>query len=331
MNEFLNIGVGAEAMGKGNVHLTNVSDVTAAYWNPASLTKLENNIEVGLMHNEYFAGIAAYDYGGVGIKIDEKSAFALTFLRFGVDDIPNTLDLVDANGNFNYDRISTFSSTDNALFLSYARLLGPEGLSVGGNAKIIYRRVGDFASAMGFGIDLSASYDKEKWKFGAVLRDATSTFNAWRYNTEDLEEVFLRTGNEIPENSLEIALPRLIMGVGYDYKIDDDFSVYPEINLDVTFDGKRNVIIKSDFASADIRFGVQADYKKMIYLRMGIQNIQQEQFISGSAQTTFQPNLGLGVRFKKVALDYALTDIGNQSAALYSNVFSLRIGINKRQ
>ena len=69
----------------------------------------------------------------------------------------------------------------------------------------------------------------------------------------------------------------------------------------------------------------------MIYLRMGIQNIQQEQFISGSAQTTFQPNLGLGVRFKKVALDYALTDIGNQSAALYSNVFSLRIGINKRQ
>ena len=146
VNEFLNIGVGAEAMGKGNVHLTNVSDVTAAYWNPASLTKLENNIEVGLMHNEYFAGIAAYDYGGVGFKIDDKSAFAVTFLRFGVDDIPNTLDLVDANGNFNYDRISSFSSTDNALFLSYARKYGPEGLSVGGSAKIIYRRVGDFAS-----------------------------------------------------------------------------------------------------------------------------------------------------------------------------------------
>jgi len=64
---------------------------------------------------------------------------------------------------------------------------------------------------------------------------------------------------------------------------------------------------------------------------MGIQNIQQEQFISGKQQTTFQPNIGLGFRLKKVAIDYALTDIANQSAALYSHVFSLRIGINKRQ
>ena len=59
-------------------------------------------------------------------------------------------------------------------------------------------------------------------------------------------------------------------------EIDEDFAVAPEINLDITFDGKRNVLLKSDFASADIRFGVQANYRKLISLRMGIQNIQQE-------------------------------------------------------
>ena len=118
VNEFLNIGVGAEAFGKGNAHIAGVQDVTAGYWNPSQLVYLENNLEVGLMHSEYFAGLAAYDYGSVGFKIDDKSALGVTFMRFGVDDIPNTLDLVDANGNFNFDRISTFSSTDNAVLMT---------------------------------------------------------------------------------------------------------------------------------------------------------------------------------------------------------------------
>jgi len=331
VNEFLNIGVGAEAFGKGNAHIAGVQDVTAGYWNPSQLVYLENNLEVGLMHSEYFAGLAAYDYGSVGFNIDDKTAMGVTFMRFGVDDIPNTLDLVDANGNFNFDRISTFSSTDNAILISYARKTKVEGLSLGGNTKLLYRRVGSFANAYGFGFDFSGTYIKNNWRFAAVMRDAIGTFSAWRFNTDDLEEVFLRTGNEIPANSIETAVPRLILGSSYNYKIDEDFAVSPEINLDITFDGKRNVLLKTDFASADIRFGLQANYRKLIFLRMGIQNIQQEQFISGKQQTTFQPNIGLGFRLKKVAIDYALTDIANQSAALYSHVFSLRIGINKRQ
>lgn len=330
VNEFLNLGVGARALGMGSAQITNLSDVTAGYWAPSSLVHIEDNIEVGYMHNEYFAGIAAYDYGALAFQIDDQSSAAITFLRFGVDDIPNTLELVDANGNFNYDRITTFSSTDNAVLLSYARKLKIPGLSVGGNAKIIYRKVGDFASAIGFGLDASATYNKEKWKFAAIARDVTSTFSAWRYNTEDLEDVFLQTGNEIPENSLEVALPRLITGAGYDYAINEEFGIYPEANLELTFDGKRNVLIGTDVFSADVRLGVEADYKDMFFLRLGVQNIQKESFITGDSRYTFQPNLGVGFRFKKVAIDYALSDIGNQSAALYSNVFSIRVGLNKR-
>ena len=64
---------------------------------------------------------------------------------------------------------------------------------------------------------------------------------------------------------------------------------------------------------------------------MGINNIQDETLLSGERKKTFQPNVGVGIQFKKVALDYALTDVGDQSIALYSNVFSLKIGINKRR
>ena len=42
----------------------------------------------------------------------------------------------------------------------------------------------------------------------------------------------------------------------------------------------------------------------------------------------FQPNLGLGIHYKNFRLDYALTDIGDQSIAKYSNVFSLSYAFN---
>jgi hypothetical protein len=43
---------------------------------------------------------------------------------------------------------------------------------------------------------------------------------------------------------------------------------------------------------------------------------------------TFQPNIGLGLRIRTLQIDYALSDIGNVSDVLYSNVFSLRLFIN---
>jgi hypothetical protein len=40
----------------------------------------------------------------------------------------------------------------------------------------------------------------------------------------------------------------------------------------------------------------------------------------------FQPNIGLGFKYKGIQIDYALTDLGNQSAALYSNI-SLKVDL----
>jgi hypothetical protein len=43
-----------------------------------------------------------------------------------------------------------------------------------------------------------------------------------------------------------------------------------------------------------------------------------------------QPNIGLGLKIKSVSLDYALTDIGDNSVALYSNIFSLKFDLFKK-
>jgi len=146
-NEFLAIGVGGRAFGMSNACVATIDDVTAGYWNPAGLLHIKNDMQFGLMHSEYFAGIAKYDYAALARKIDSSSAFALSFIRFGVDNIPNTTELIDAAGNVDYGRITLFSAADYAFVFSYARSPKIKGLHLGGSAKIVRRVVGDFAGA----------------------------------------------------------------------------------------------------------------------------------------------------------------------------------------
>ena len=257
-NEFLNIGVGARALGMSNSFIASANDVTAGYWNPAGLASIGNQHQVALMHSEYFAGIAKYDYGAFATRLDSSSVLAASIVRFGVDDIPNTTELIDANGNVNYDRITKFSAVDFAFIVSYAKSLTIPGLRLGANAKVIRRRVGDFAGAWGFGLDAGAQYDVNKWKFAVMARDITTTFNAWSYNLSDeTKQVFQTTGNEIPENSVELTLPKLLIGVARKFDFTPRLSLLAESNLDATFDGMRNVLIKSDAVSIDPHIGLE--------------------------------------------------------------------------
>jgi hypothetical protein len=94
-NEFLAVGVGARALGMGNAYTAAVNDVTSGYWNPAGILGVKGDLQVGLMHSEYFAGIAKYDYIGLAKPIDSVSTIGFSFIRFGIDNIPNTIDLID--------------------------------------------------------------------------------------------------------------------------------------------------------------------------------------------------------------------------------------------
>ena len=329
-NEFLAIGVGAKSLSMANSSIANVDDVTSGYWNPAGLNSIESNIQIGYMHNEYFAGIAKYDYGAVAARIDETTVIGFTpLLRLGVDDIPDTSELIDADGNINYDRIKSFSAADYAFIFSYAKETPIEGFTYGGNAKIIHRKVGEYATAWGFGLDIGAQYKKGTWKFGAVGRDITSTFNAWSFNTENLAEVFIITENEIPVNGLEVTLPKILLAGGKSFRFGEKLSLYSEIDLDVTVDGKRNVLISGKPFSVDPHMGIELGYGGFAFLRGGIGYIQKYKDLDEVEHYSMQPNMGLGVKIKSLHIDYALTNIG-QSVGLLSNVISLKIDINKK-
>jgi hypothetical protein len=329
-NEFLNIGVDAAAFGMSKSVVATSSDVNSSYWNPAGLTAV-TDYQGSIMHAEYFAGIAKYDYVGFAMPIDHQSALGISLIRFGVDDILDTTDLIDNEGNIDYNRISLFSAADYALNFAYARkMLMVEGLDIGFNVKLIRRIIGDFASSWGFGLDASAQYKKNNWQFGLMLRDITTTFNTWSFNEElfnNIADAIPGENQELPE-STELTLPKAQLGIARKFELTRDFGLLTEMDLNMRFT-QTNDLISSSFVSIEPSLGFQADYMEMVFLRGGIGNIQQELQFDNSKEITIQPSFGVGFKYKGIQIDYALTNIANIGNALYSNIFSIKIDVDQ--
>ena len=337
-NEFLNIGAGARGLAMGSAQVASVNDATAGYWNPAGLVGVKDHPNVNLMHAEYFAGIGKYDYGSIALPIqDNKRTIGFSLLRFAVDDIPNTLFLVEPDGSINFNNIQTFSSADYAFLFSFAQNLKEtekKKISFGVNAKIIHRKVGKFASAWGFGVDAGLQMHGDAWHAGIVARDLTTTFNAWSFNfTEREKEVLYLTKNEIPVKSTELTAPRLVIGGGYNFRLSKTLKLLAEANMNLTFDGRRNTVISSNSINVDPSLGLEASLKNVFFVRAGITNFQKalSDTLDKKKVWIYQPSLGAGVKIKNVMIDYAFTNLANQSNPLYTHIFSLRFNLVKKE
>ncbi|MBL7725781.1 MAG: PorV/PorQ family protein [Chitinophagaceae bacterium] len=335
-NEFLNIGAGARGLAMGSAQVASVNDGTAGYWNPAGLVSIKDHPQINLMHAEYFAGIGKYDYASIVFPTaNNKRTIGITGLRFAVDDIMNTLFLVEPDGSINYNNIQSFSSADYAFIFSFAQKIKEterKKINFGVNAKVIHRSVGKFAKAWGFGLDAGLQLHKDKWRFGIAARDITSTFNAWSFTfTEREKEVLYLTNNEIPVKSTELTAPRLILGVGREFKLGQKTSLLAEANIDVTFDGQRNTLISADPVSADPKLGLELNVNNVFFLRGGINNFQKAlsdgDTVNQKKVWIYQPSAGAGFRIQNVAVDYAFTNLANQSNPLFTHVFSLRLNM----
>jgi hypothetical protein len=328
-NEFMNIGVDAAALGMANAVTSSSNDVNAVYWNPAGLMQLEDH-QVSLMHANYFANIAQYDYIGYAKPIDDDSAWGVSLIRFGVDDILDTTELIDSQGNIDYNRINLFSTADYGFTFSYARKLKFQELQYGVNAKVIRRIIGKFANAWGFGFDVGLQYQKNDWQFGLMIRDITTTYNVWNIDEEAYKKVadaIPGQNQELPENT-EITAPKVQLGLSKKMIIRYDYSILAAANLNMRF-AQTNDLISTDFVSIDPALGFEFGYTDLVFLRAGAGNFQNIQQLDGSEKVGFQPNVGLGFKYKGIQVDYALTNLAGQNSTLYSNIFSLKVDLGQ--
>jgi hypothetical protein len=331
-NEFLNIGVGARALGMGKVQVSLANDATAGYWNPAGLTNQTHKYDGVLMHSELFSGVVKNDYAAFSMPLDDKSALGVSVLRLGVDNIADTRALVNEYGYVDYSKIEYFSVADYALLLSYARKLGTEGLSVGGSGKIIYRNIGKFAHGYGFGIDAGLQYNRKGWNLALMARDITTTFNSWNINSAEYvkglnSNTAIKT-DSIPKNSTEITLPRFVLGVGRRFDLPKQFSALVAVDLEATTDGQRNTLVSSKTVSVDPRLGVELGYKNLVFLRGGAGSFQQiSSVVDKSMQWKGQYSLGAGVAVSGLRIDLALSRLAVEKLGSASQTNSLIVSL----
>ncbi len=345
VNEFLNLGVGARSFGMSGAQAASVNDVTSAFWNPAGLMHVNTDFQIGIMHSEYFSSIAKYDYLVVAYPMkNKKGVLGVSLIRFAIDDIPYTLNLIQPDGTVDYSKIKAISAADYAGLISYAQKLKIKkfaerediGFNVGGNLKIIHRNVGSMANAWGAGLDFGLQGFYKKWKLGLMLKDITTTYTLWSFSfTEKEKQVLAQTGNEIVSKSSEVNTPRIVLGGGRSFKIDNKMNLLAEVNLDISTDGKRygNLININPF-SIDPKAGLELDYNHLFYVRGGLGNFQRilddNDTTNTKKRTLFQPTLGVGVKMKSLVIDYAFSSLNLQGNPLYSHFISLRLNINKK-
>jgi hypothetical protein len=286
--EFLSIGVGGRALGLGGAYTALANDVTAGYWNPAGLSHILYP-QVTLMHDERFAGLINYDYGAVAMPLGVNASLAISAIRLGVDNIPNTRDAgIDANGNplpsgslenfsGNYDesKITYFNSADWAIYFSYAKKIN-EQFSYGANVKLIRREIGT-ASATGLGFDIAAQYMlSDKFALGANIQDVTTTLVAWSTGTNELISPTLKLGSA--------------------YFIDAWGGRFaPAFDIDLRFENRRSASnMHIGKLSADFHGGLEYDVQSILAIRAGYSDI-------GSL------NVGTGIHLPKFDIDYTFS------------------------
>lgn len=108
--DFLNLGVGARAVGMGGAYSSVANDATALYWNPAGLSRI-NNRSFTFMHASYIDS-SFFDYAAYGQDLGRYGAVGAGVQYFSAGDIAQT----DPSGAL----LGSFSPYDVAVSFGYA-------------------------------------------------------------------------------------------------------------------------------------------------------------------------------------------------------------------
>ena len=280
--EFLAIGVGGRPLGMGGAYVSLVSDVTAGYWNPGALVRM-NYPQLALMHDERFGNLVNYDYGSVAIPFGTNVSLGISVIRLGVDNVPDTRQaLLDLNNNgyfdpgdrLDYSKITFFNAADWAFYVTYSKMQN-EKLSYGVNLKVISRHIAE-GSAWGIGFDIGAIYSPfSNFRIGANLQDISTTLLAWN------------TGRK------ELITPTAKVGSSYDIPFLKTGRITPAVDFDVRFENRRFASLANlGPVSFDVHAGLEYGFKDLFAVRVGYNDVKQL-------------TLGAGIKLPKLNIDYS--------------------------
>lgn len=145
---FLQIPIGARAIGMGGAFVGTANDVSSLYWNVAGLATLPRN-EALFAHNEWLAD-TRFDYAALAVPIESIGALGVSFTSLSMDDmLVRTVERPEGTGEL-------FSAGSFAVGVHYARYLS-EQFSIGFTAKYIAERIWNM-QAQAFALDVGTLF-----------------------------------------------------------------------------------------------------------------------------------------------------------------------------
>jgi len=333
--DFLNIGVGAKALGMGGAFVAVANDATAVHWNPAGMSNLNKN-EVNLMYcpasfetklsnsEGQLGGMdiaqlgATYNYVGLVSKIGESMKFGMSYIQLKIDGIMDTRDLAfdDVNTNqirdegerifYDENLIHMGSDSEAVMIVSFSQKL-TNSMSLGINLKQISQSVLEY-SAIGMGVDIGLMYKLNTGgigddsgsglSIGLVARDIGAQLD-W-----STDEKTTRTGNtdtslnSVLDPATDSIAPKIAGGLAYTMGM---------AAMSITVAGDVIYTPYSSSSSLDLAGGAEVVVAKMLALRAGAKQL------AGATQelTTLSFSVGCGLKLSSIMeVNYALVGLG---------------------
>lgn len=295
--QFLKIAPDARSMGMAGSYISTVSDLSAMYWNPAGLSRIDTakyHFQAG--NTLYFAGINMA-WGAFGMRASRQSFWGINVMSLNVGEMEETTEFQPTGTG------RTFSPSSFVLSASYARIL-TSNFTFGITGK--YAREGMAGVATNnVMFDLGLDYlitEVRNLRFAVTLTN-------FGINVEPSGKatVLKTTGAEEIENFESISVPTTFrLGASVDVIQKKKQNLRVSLQLNHPADNNET-----------LAFGAEYFLKKMLYIRTGYEFGQDEDGF---------PPLGLGLvfprRFGKITIDYSL----NNKVRL-GNVHRLALGL----
>lgn len=278
---FMKIGSGARAIGLGSAFVAAADDVSASFWNPAGLARLEGPAlavvdRTPVMDTDYACAAIAAPVWKIGF-------IGISGIYYGCGEVP----MYDENGLSN----GTLSDREAAVILSYAYKINQ--LSIGANVKYIYQDMSADISMVsdGIGGDVAVLYRMfDNLSVGAVLHN--------KYKIADKDN-----GDISSESPINIRA-----GIHYRLNMGKDNS----LNFMLDFNQTKSYPLK-------LHFGTELILVDFFYLRTGLDDIYAETRGANIAhldliRQNLKPAFGLGLKWKMgsnnqraLIFDYAIS------------------------
>ncbi|MFA3784089.1 PorV/PorQ family protein [Melioribacteraceae bacterium 4301-Me] len=306
---FLEIPVGASAIGMGGAYVSVVKDASSLYWNPAGAASIEN-YEAILSHTNWIAD-TRFDFAGLVIPLSDFGNVGFSFTSFSMDDMKvRTVEKPDGTGEY-------FSAGDIAVGVSYARNLS-DRFSIGFTAKYIQQNIWHM-SAQAFAIDAGTKFKTDL--FGGMIIGASMynfgtpmkmTGRDTRYFIS-VDPTKLGSNDQIPT---EIETDSWDLPLTFQIGVSTNLFNSELYRMSIAIDA-----IHPNNEYESMNFGLEASFKDFLFLRAGYQNAFLKDSEGGLS-------LGVGINSKLILsnallkFDYAYRDFGRLENV---HTFSLEI------